>query len=177
MVVFWRQIVHHGAASDDHHLPCYPEHLLHEPPDLSSGVAPPAEGLHGRVEVDDVTEAPRRIIELGYIGQPGGDPSFGQMIDERRGVIVAVNVIVKAGQRYRPAGHVQDAPIQIYAHLVQVALKPISGQTTVSSATYQIYAPRFSQKAVSHGRDDHQARAGAFGVVWALFFRQTYNIP
>jgi hypothetical protein len=163
MVVFWRQIVHHGAASDDHLLLGYPEHLLHEPPDLGSDVASSPEGLQRRVEGDDVREAPRRIIELGYVGQPGGDPSFGQMLYEGGGVIVAVNVIVKAGQGYRPAGHIQYAPVQIYTHLVQVALKPISRATTVSSATYQIYAPRFSQKRSVTGRDDHRDRPGAFG--------------
>ena len=144
MVAFWRQVVHHGAAPDDHPLPCYTEHLLHKPPHPGSGVAPPPKGLHRRVEGDDVREASRRIIELGYIGQPGGNPPFDQVLYEGRGVVVAPDFIVEAGEGYRPARHIQDPPLQIYPHLVQVALKPIPGQTTVSIATHQIYSPCLS---------------------------------
>lgn len=146
MVIFRWQMGHYGTASYENPLSSYLEHIPNKPLDIGADIASSAEGLHGWVERDDVAKAPRRIIEPGYIAQTSRYPLFDEMIDESGGVIVAANVVVQAGQGDRPASHVQDAPVKIDRHLVQIALKPISSPTTISSTTYQIYAPRFSQK-------------------------------
>jgi hypothetical protein len=177
MIVFRWQIGHYGTASYDNPPSSYLEHIPDKPLDIGADIASSAEGFHGRVEGDDVAKAPRRIVEPGYIAQTSRYPLFDEMVDESGRVIVAANVVVQAGQRDRPPSHVQDAPVKINPHLVQIALKPVSSATTISSTTYQIYAPRFSQKRSVAREMIPQARSGAFSVAWALFFRQTYNIP
>lgn len=97
-IVLVRQKGNNGAASYDHPLLSYAEHVLQKSLDPGAGIATLAKRPQGRIEGDDIVKALGRIIKLRDICQAGWYSHFLKTANNFRRIVVPVDITVDAAQ-------------------------------------------------------------------------------